>query len=344
MTNVKNGKVSLVAGAGGFIGGHLVKRLLDRGEEVIAVDRKAEVDWYQRHERATNLSRVDLNEQSSTWLTFRSFPKVNDVYMLACDMGGIGFIENNKLLCMLSVQMSTNMLRYAAENYVERFFYSSSACAYPVHLQSDAGDVTALSEDMAYPANSEDGYGWEKLFTERMARHFMDETGMETHVARYHNIYGTETSWNDGREKAPAAIARKVAEAVVYGYDYIDIWGDGTQSRSFCWIDDCLDGTMRLMDSDIYAPTNIGSDRLITVNDLVTMVEGIAGVKLQRNYQLEAPKGVAGRNSDNTFVRENLGWEPKVALEDGMEELYFWIYDRVVNNKRDGLTSTREVF
>jgi nucleoside-diphosphate-sugar epimerase len=254
-----------------------------------------------------------------------------------CDMGGIGFIEGNKLQCMLSVQMSTNMLRFAAENYVDRYFYSSSACAYPVHLQTDAGDVTALSEDMAYPANSEDGYGWEKLFTERMCRHFMEETGMETHVARYHNIYGTETSWNDGREKAPAAIARKVAEAVVYGYNHINIWGDGSQARSFCWINDCIDGSLQLMDSSIYAPVNIGSDRLITVNELVTMVEGFAEVELERRYNLDAPKGVAGRNSDNTFVRENLGWEPKIALEDGMKELYFWILEKVQHNKLNGI-------
>jgi len=248
--------------------------------------------------------------------------------MLACDMGGIGFIETNKLDCMLSVQMSTNMLRFSAENGVSKYFYASSACAYPTTIQGNT-DAVGLKETDAYPAMAEDGYGWEKLFTERMCRHYMEETGMDTYVARFHNVYGTHTSWNDGREKAPAALTRKVIEAVISGHHHIDIWGDGSNTRSFCHVDDCVTGIIKLINSDIHHPINLGSDRLISVNDLVTMIEDIAGVQLERHYDLTAPQGVVGRNSDNTHIREVLNWEPSIALEEGMPELYKWIYERM---------------
>jgi nucleoside-diphosphate-sugar epimerase len=243
-------------------------------------------------------------------------------------MGGMGFIENNKALCMLSVLTSTHMLVEAQKADVGRFFYSSSACVYAAEHQTDP-NVTALKEEDAYPAMPEDGYGWEKLFTERMCRHFEEDYGFTTRVARYHNVYGPEGTYDGGREKAPAAISRKVAQAVLSGTKEIEIWGDGEQTRSFMYIDDCLEGSTKILRSDIHEPVNLGSDELVSINQLVDIVEGIAGVKLERRYKLDAPQGVRGRNSDNTRIKELLGWAPSISLQTGLEHTYRWVYDQL---------------
>jgi nucleoside-diphosphate-sugar epimerase len=238
----------------------------------------------------------------------------------------MGFIERNKALCMLSVLINTHLLMAAREAGVDRYFYASSACVYAAGRQRDP-DACSLREEDAYPAMPEDGYGWEKLFSERLCRHFREDFGMATRVARYHNVYGPHGAWRGGREKAPAAICRKVIEAKLSGRHEIEIWGDGSQARSFQYIDDCIEGTRLLMASDHHDPLNIGSDEQVTVNQLVDLVEEIAGVRLKRRYDLSAPRGVAGRNSDNTRIREVLGWAPGIPLRIGLERTYAWIYD-----------------
>jgi GDP-D-mannose 3',5'-epimerase len=316
-------KLTLVTGAGGFIGGQLVRDLLTKGIPVRAVDKKPVSDWYYHSSQAENLV-TDLQRADSCDSVTKG---VADVYNLAADMGGMGFIENNKALCMLSVLINTHMLMFAQKNGIDRFFYSSSACVYPGYKQTEA-EVVALKESDAYPADSEDGYGWEKLFSERLCRHFREDFGIKTRVARYHNVYGPYGTWDGGREKAPAAVSRKVAMAVIAGKHEIEIWGDGEQTRSFMYIDDCLIGTQKLLHSDIEEPINIGSDEMVTINQLVDVVEEIAGVKLKRNYKLDAPKGVRGRNSDNTLIKAKLGWAPSIPLRNGMEHTYRWIYDQ----------------
>ena len=314
-----------VAGAGGFIGGHLVRRLLENGHtSVRAADIKPPGEWHQLWPEAENL-QLDLRDKDSCYL---ACDDTCWVFNLAADMGGMGFIENYKAACMLSVLINTHMLMAARDRDVERYFYSSSACVYAADKQGDP-DVTALKETDVYPAMPEDGYGWEKLFSERMCRHFFEDYGVEVRTARYHNVYGPHGTWDGGREKAPAAICRKVIEAKLKGRDEIEIWGDGQQTRSFMFIEDCLEGSLRLMDSEVSQPLNIGSQQLVTVNRLVDIVERIAGVKLRRVYVLDAPQGVRGRNSDNTLVRKLLGWEPRVRLQDGMEDTYRWIYDQM---------------
>ncbi len=312
--------LAVVAGGGGFIGGHLTAKLLTDGYRVRAVDRKPASEWYQRFDAAENvvadLSLLDESRQACVG--------AEEVYQLAADMGGMGFIEANKALCMLSVLTNTHMLMAAREAGVKRFFYSSSACVYNADKQKDP-NVTALKEEDAYPALPEDGYGWEKLFSERMCRHFREDFGLQTRVARYHNVYGPEGTWEGGREKAPAAICRKVIEAKHRGTGTIEIWGDGHQTRSFMYIDDCLKGTVMLTRSPVTDPINIGSSELVSINQLVDIAEAIAGVKLKRNYNLDAPKGVNGRNSDNTKINAELGWEPSVKLRDGMARTYAWI-------------------
>jgi GDP-D-mannose 3', 5'-epimerase len=253
---------------------------------------------------------------------------VDTVFNLAADMGGMGFIEANKALCMLSVLVSTHVLVAARDAGVERVFYSSSACVYAAGKQ-DTPEVEPLREEDAYPAMPEDGYGWEKLFTERMCRHFSEDFGLVTRVARYHNVYGPHGTWDGGREKAPAAICRKVAMAELTGDHRIEIWGDGEQTRSFTYIDDCLEGTLRLTASDVAEPLNVGSDQLVTINQLVDIVESIAGITLKRNYKLDAPQGVRGRNSDNTLIQKELGWEPSISLREGLSRTYAWIHDQV---------------
>jgi GDP-D-mannose 3', 5'-epimerase len=319
----------VVAGAGGFIGGHLVRVLQQRGHTNIrAVDAKPLNEWYQTtpgvENQVGNLALLDTCRAAANGARM--------IYNLAADMGGMGFIETHKAECMLSVLISTHMLVAAKEAGTERFFYSSSACVYNADKQIRA-DVTALKEEDAYPAMPEDGYGWEKLFSERMARHFREDYGIATRVSRYHNVYGPNGTYDGGREKAPAAICRKVIAAKLSGEHEIEIWGDGEQTRSFMYIDDCTEGTIRLAESDIIEPLNIGSDELVTINRLVDIVEDIAGVKLKRSYKLDAPKGVRGRNSDNTLIKELMNWAPSVRLEDGMEKTYRWIYDEMTSGR-----------
>jgi GDP-D-mannose 3',5'-epimerase len=315
----------LVGGAGGFIGGHLVGDLLKKGHTRIrAVDIKPFDQWYQRFPEVESLQldlgRLDACEQAVKGVT--------TIYNLAADMGGMGFIENNKALCMLTVLINTHLLSAAKDAGVDRYFYASSACVYNADKQRDP-NVTALKEEDAYPGMPEDGYGWEKLFSERMCRHFREDFGLTTRVARYHNVYGPHGTYDGGREKAPAAICRKVIEAKLSGKHEIEIWGDGNQTRSFMYIDDCLKGTQDILASDIIDPINLGSSELVSINQLVDIVEEIAGVKLKRNYNLSAPKGVNGRNSDNTLIQKLLGWEPNTRLRDGMAKTYAWIYDQI---------------
>jgi len=315
----------LVAGAGGFIGGHLVADFLRQGHTRIrAVDIKPYEEWYQHFPDVDN-RRLDLRERAAC---DEAAAGAAWIYNLAADMGGMGFIESNKALCMLSVLINTHLLMAARDAGAERFFFSSSACVYAAEKQTDTA-VTALREADAYPAMPEDGYGWEKLFSERMCRHFTEDFGIVTRVSRYHNVYGPHGTWDGGREKAPAAICRKVIDAKLSGRHEIEIWGDGEQTRSFMYIDDCLYGTERLMGSDIDTPLNIGSDELVSINGLVDIIEGIAGVKLERHYKLDAPLGVRGRNSDNTLIKELLGWAPGITLEEGLAKTYAWIYDEM---------------
>ena len=312
----------IVAGGGGFIGGHLTASLASQGLAIRAVDIKPLEEWYQRVPGVENVV-ADLKEVERCREAVRG---AKYVYQLAADMGGMGFIEHNKALCMLSVLTNTHMLMAAREEGVERFFFSSSACVYAADKQVSE-DVVALVEEDAYPAMPEDGYGWEKLFSERMLRHFREDYGLETRTARYHNVYGPHGTWEGGREKAPAAICRKVIHAKATGNHEIEIWGDGRQTRSFMYIDDCVRGTQAIMASGIIEPINLGSSELVTINQLVDLAEAIGGTKLERRYKLDAPKGVNGRNSDNTRIRATLGWEPSISLRDGMEKTYRWIHE-----------------
>jgi GDP-D-mannose 3',5'-epimerase len=314
----------VVCGGGGFIGGHLVADLLRHGKKVRVVDLKPFEEWFQMFPESENL-QLDLQEKESCE---RAVADVDLVYNLAADMGGMGFIENNKALCMLSVLINTHLLMGVKNAGASRYFYASSACVYAADKQTDP-DVTALKEEDAYPALPEDGYGWEKLFSERMCRHFREDFGLTTRIARYHNVYGPHGTYDGGREKAPAAICRKVIEAKLSGKHEIEIWGDGKQTRSFQWIDDCVKGTQMIMNGDFAEPLNLGSSELVTINRLVDLVEDIAGLKLKRRYNLSAPKGVNGRNSDNTLIKKVFNWEPSTRLRDGLERTYRWIYDQM---------------
>ena len=323
------GQKAVVCGAGGFIGGHLVQNLLANGVEVIrAVDIKPLDEWYQASKDVETLS-FDLKDKDNC---LKAAEDANFIFQLAADMGGMGFIENNKALCMLSVLTNTHMLMAARDKGVERFFYSSSACVYNAEKQTSP-NVVALKESDAYPALPEDGYGWEKLFSERMCRHFEEDYGLQARVARYHNVYGPLGTWTGGREKAPAAICRKVIEAKHSGSNQIEIWGDGKQTRSFMYIDDCTLGTRMIAESDIREPLNLGSDELVTINQLVDIAEEIAGVKLKRNYNLSAPRGVNGRNSDNTLIQEKLNWAPSIRLREGLALTYAWIENEMLASK-----------
>src|SRR5262245_55852622 len=322
-------KKIVVCGAGGFIGGHLIAELARQGHRNLrAVDIKPFEEWYQCFPEVENLE-LDLQDKAACE---KAVEGAETVYNLAADMGGMGFIENNRALCMLSVLINTHLLMAARKFGIERFFYASSACVYAADKQV-CEDVIPLKESDAYPAMPEDCYGWEKLFSERMCRHFREDFGVTTRVARYHNVYGPHGTYDGGREKAPAAICRKVIQAKLSGKHEIEIWGDGHQTRSFMYIDDCLKGTQAILASDILESLNLGSDELVTINGLVDMVEDIAGIKLERSYNLKAPKGVNGRNSDNTLIKKYLGWEPSIRLRDGMEKTYEWIYGEIVKGK-----------
>jgi GDP-D-mannose 3', 5'-epimerase len=322
---MSNGRI-VVCGGGGFIGGHLVADLRRQGvTNLRSVDVKPLDEWYQSFPDVENL-RLDLQEKKACE---QALVGADIVYNLAADMGGMGFIENNRALCMLSVLINTHLLMATKNAGGRRFFYASSACVYAADKQTDP-NVTALKESDAYPAQPEDGYGWEKLFSERMCRHFREDFGVQTRVARYHNVYGPHGTYEGGREKAPAAICRKVIQAKLSGKHQIEIWGNGEQTRSFMYIDDCLKGTQAILDSDILEPINLGSSELVSINQLVDIVEDIADIKLRRTYNLNAPKGVNGRNSDNTLIQKYLGWEPSTRLRDGMEKTYRWIYDCMI--------------
>jgi len=321
----------LVAGAGGFIGGHLVARLRRMGQgNIRAVDIKPLKEWYQRFNDVENIA-ADLREKAHC---YKACEGVSDVYNLAADMGGMGFIEANKAACMLSVLINTHLLMAARDQGVARYFFSSTACVYNTARQV-AADAPALKEADAYPAYPEDGYGWEKLFSERMCRHFHEDFGLTVRVARFHNSYGPFGTWDGGREKAPAALCRKVIEAK-YGNGAIDIWGDGSQTRSFMYIEDNIDGILTIMDSGIKEPINLGSSERVTINGLVDVIEDIAGFKVKRHYLLDKPQGVHGRNSDNTLILKHLGWEPAIPLREGLVKTYRWIEEQFLEMRGGG--------
>jgi nucleoside-diphosphate-sugar epimerase len=318
------GELFVVCGAGGFIGGHLVSRLLASGSRVRAVDVKPLEQWYQRFDAAENI-QIDLRGIGECR---RAVAGAAFVYNLAADMGGMGFIESNKAACMLNVLINTHLLMAAKEARVGRFLFASSACVYAAEKQVVSA-ITPLKESDAYPADPEDGYGWEKLYSERMCRHFREDFGLETRIVRYHNVYGTFETFKGGREKAPAAISRKVAQAKLSGTGEIEIWGDGEQTRSFTYIDDCLRGTELVMNGAFTDPVNVGSSEMVSINGLVDIVEEIAGVKLKRRYRLDAPLGVRGRNSDNALIESLFGWSPATPLKTGMKALYSWVHEQL---------------
>lgn len=313
----------VITGAGGFIAGALTRYFHDQGfTRIRAIDKKPLPQWYQRVEGVESLC-LDLSEKENA---IRAVEGAVEVYNLAADMGGMGFIERFRVECLRSILINTHLLEAAYRAGARRYFFSSSACAYNTTLQQDP-HVRALKESDAYPAMAERGYGWEKLMSEMFCQEYWAERGMKTAIARFHNVYGPHGTWFGGREKAPAALSRKVIEAKDTGVHEIEIWGDGTQTRSFMYIDDCVLGVDMIMHSDdlIATPINLGSSELISINDLVSLIEEIAGVRLQRKYDLGAPRGVAGRNSDNTFIKSVLGWEPSTPLRQGMQKTYAWI-------------------
>ena len=318
---------TLVSGGGGFIGGYLVKDLLKQGHKVVCADIKPMDEWYQIFPDADNhVADMGLKDNAYSLST-----GVDRIYNLACNMGGMGFIQNNHALCMESVLTQTHALMAARDNGVKEVLYSSSACIYPQEIQSEIKDSASqgLKEEDAYPANPEDGYGWEKLFSEIITHYFQEDFGIETRTCRYHNVYGPLGTWRGGREKAPAAICRKVAEAVLSGNHEIEIWGDGEQTRSFMYIDDCITGMHLMWEKGDSRPLNLGSDEMVSINQLVDIVEEMAGIKMKRKYNLDAPQGVRGRNSDNTMIKDVIGWAPSIKLQTGLQITYDWIFDQV---------------
>jgi len=327
MMKISNKKI-LVAGGGGFIGGHLTKKLLEYGNILIVADIKPKKNWFQIFSNAKNYV-CDLKDYNST---LKLTKNIDYVFNMACNMGGMGFIENNKAECMISVLINTNLLRASVKNKVKNFFFSSSACAYNT-LKQNKSFIKGLKEEDAYPAYPEDGYGWEKLFSERMCRHFTEDFGLETRVARYHNVYGPLGTFDGGREKAPAALCRKVADKVINNKKFVEIWGDGNQTRSFLYIDDCIEGTLRLFNSNYHEPLNIGSDQQVSINQMIKILENISGAKVNKKYLLNMPKGVRGRSSNNDKAYKVLKWRYKVTLEEGLERTYNWIFDQLINKK-----------
>jgi nucleoside-diphosphate-sugar epimerase len=319
-------KKYLISGAGGFIGGHLTYSLMKQGHEVICVDIKPLEYWFQLYEDNKNYS-LDLKEYENCLTVTKS---IDYIYNMACNMGGMGFIENNKAECMLSVLINTNLLRAALKNNVNKYFFSSSACVYNASKQNQSF-IPGLKEEDAYPAEPEDGYGWEKLFSERMCRHFFEDFGLETRVVRYHNVYGPMGTYGGGREKAPAALCRKIINAKLNNEDSIEVWGDGTQTRSFMFIDDCIDGTIKVFNDNHKDVFNVGSEQQVSINEMIEIIERIAKYKVKKNYLLDKPKGVMGRSSDNTLIKKKLGWNYKFSLEEGLKITYNWIYNDIIN-------------
>ncbi len=325
-------KTVLICGAGGFIGGHLVADFINEGKyNLVCADIKPEEYWFQNFDQSKNYS-LDLKEYENCLTVTKG---VDYIFNLACNMGGMGFIENNKAECMLSVLVNTNLLRAAVVNEVEKYYFSSSACVYNGSKQSKIF-IPGLKEEDAYPAEPEDGYGWEKLFSERMCRHFTEDFKLETRVVRYHNIYGPLGTFDGGREKAPAALCRKIANAKINNLKSIDVWGDGEQTRSFLYIDDCIKGTKQVFNSNHSVPFNVGSEEQVSINQMIKIIEEIADYKVEKNYQLDKPKGVRGRSSDNTFIKKNIGWEPKYNLKQGLELTYNWIFNELKNPINSG--------
>lgn len=317
-------KKILIAGGGGFIGGHLAKSLVSRGYIVRVVDVKPLEEWYQINDGAENIV-ANLEEKDAC---FSATEGCDEVYNLACNMGGMGFIENNKALCMLSILINTHLLMAAKKYKIKKYLYSSSACVYAADKQTET-EITALKESDAYPAMPEDGYGWEKLFSERMCKHFEEDFGMNIRVVRFHNVYGPEGTWRGGREKAPAALCRKIIEAKKTGKLEIEVWGDGKQTRSFMYIDDCITGLDKLMESNFSDPINLGRSEMVSINQLIDIISEIADVKVERMHDLNAPQGVRGRNSDNTLILDKLNWEPEVDLKTGLAATYKWIEEQI---------------
>ena len=321
----KNKKI-LVVGAGGFIGGHLVKKLLANENKIVCCDIKPKEYWFQDFDETENHYSMDMKDI----INCRKVSKgVNYVFNMACNMGGMGFIENNKAECMQSVLINTNLLVACNEHKVEKYFFSSSACAYNIDKQQQSF-IDGLKEDDAYPANPEDGYGWEKLFSERMCGHFMEDYGIQVRIARYHNIYGPFGTYDGGREKAPAALCRKIIQAKKENTQSIDVWGDGEQTRTFLFIDECIEGTLKLFESDYSEPINIGSDEQVSINQMIDIITEIAKIKkLDKNYQLDKPKGVRGRSSNNELIKKVLNWSFQMSLKDGLTKTYKWIESEI---------------
>ena len=318
----------LIAGAGGFIGGHLMQRLKLEGHQIICADIKPLSSWFQISNKNKNIS-IDLKDYNNC---LEVSENVDYVFNLACNMGGMGFIENNKAECMLSVLINTNLLRACLQNKIKKYYFSSSACVYNASKQKDIF-ITGLKEEDAYPAMPEDGYGWEKLFSERMCRHFYEDFGLNVRIGRYHNIYGPIGTYDGGREKAPAALCRKIINAKLKKEKKIEVWGDGEQTRSFLYIDDCIDATMSVFDSDFTDVFNIGSEEQVSINQMIDKIEEIADFKVERNYDISKPKGVRGRSSDNSLINSKINWSPKFSLKDGLEKTYDWIYSSMLNQK-----------
>ena len=310
----------LICGAGGFIGGHLVNDLMKSGHEVICADIKPLEHWFQLFDVNKNYS-LDLKEYENC---LKVTEGVDFIYNMACNMGGMGFIENNKAECMLSVLINTNLLRASLLHKVKKYLFSSSACVYNAAKQKETF-IPALKEADAYPAEPEDGYGWEKLFSERMCRHFTEDFGLQTRVVRYHNVYGPLGTYDGGREKAPAALCRKIALAKKNKDKEIEVWGDGEQTRSFMFITDCLEGTQKLFNSELNEPYNVGSSEQVSINQMIGMIENIADYKVSRKYLLDKPLGVRGRSSDNEKIIKDLKWSPTTSLQKGLESTYEWI-------------------
>ena len=329
-------KKYLVCGAGGFIGGHLAESLKNEGHNVICVDNKPYEYWFQFNESNTNFS-LDLKE-------YENCLKVSDgvdyIYNMACNMGGMGFIENNKAECMLSVLINTNLLRACLVNKIKKYFFSSSACVYNASKQNTIF-IPGLKEEDAYPADPEDGYGWEKLFSERMCRHFTEDFGLETRVARYHNVYGPLGTYDGGREKAPAALCRKIIEAKLNKKTSIDVWGDGEQTRSFMFIKDCIIGTKKLFESSERIVLNIGSEEQVSINQMIELIEEISDYKVNKNYQLDKPKGVRGRSSNNDLIKKKIGWNTTITLKEGLKETYEWIFDLMTSGSNNNKFSRK---